>query len=257
MLYYKTFTNNLSNDWIVLIHGAGGSCEVWHRQVSDFARRYNLLLVDLVGHGGSANIPFGNNFSFVKAADQVMEVVNHLKIKSFHIMGISLGTIIVRIIGDRYAEQVKSMVLAGAVTELSLRMRLVLKMANLTKHILPYETTKRMMVNLIVPKKKHEYSRNLYFHNSKKVPFDCFLKWLKLGDKFNSKIRELFHEKIAKPTLYLMGEDDYLFLAKAQEALSSNGDMASLTIVPDAGHVCNVDNKKFFNEHTLAFIANY
>ncbi|MBO7188602.1 MAG: alpha/beta fold hydrolase, partial [Tidjanibacter sp.] len=54
MLHYRTITNKQSDSWVVMIHGAGGSIEVWYRQVADFARHFNILLVDLVGHGGSA-----------------------------------------------------------------------------------------------------------------------------------------------------------------------------------------------------------
>ena len=64
-----------------MIHGAGGSIEVWFRQVADYARHFNLLLVDLAGHGGSSSEAFGKGFNFSRAAEQVMEVVNHLKIE--------------------------------------------------------------------------------------------------------------------------------------------------------------------------------
>ena len=50
MLHYKTIANNPHNNWVVMVHGAGGSIEVWFRQVADYARHFNLLLVDLAGH---------------------------------------------------------------------------------------------------------------------------------------------------------------------------------------------------------------
>ena len=46
MLHYKTIVNNQFDRWVVMIHGAGGSIEVWYRQVADFARHFNILLVD-------------------------------------------------------------------------------------------------------------------------------------------------------------------------------------------------------------------
>ena len=88
MLHYKTIENNQFDRWIVMIHGAGGSIEVWFRQVADYARHFNLLLVDLAGHGGSANEAFGRGFNFSRAAEQVMEVVNHLKIEKGHFIGL-------------------------------------------------------------------------------------------------------------------------------------------------------------------------
>ena len=116
MLHYKTIVNNQFDRWVVMIHGAGGSIEVWYRQVADFARHFNILLVDLAGHGGSSDESFGKNFSFLKAAEQVVEVLDHLKIEKSHFMGLSLGSIVVRVIAERNPRRVASMVLAGAVT---------------------------------------------------------------------------------------------------------------------------------------------
>ena len=43
MLHYKTFQKQPEAPWVVMLHGAGGSSEVWYRQVGDFARHFNLL----------------------------------------------------------------------------------------------------------------------------------------------------------------------------------------------------------------------
>ena len=51
-----------------------------------------------------------------------------------------------------------------------------------------------------------------------------------------------------------MGEDDRLFLPQVQETVRNGGDNVSLIVVPNAGHVCNVDNKSFFNHHSLEFM---
>ena len=147
MLHYKTIENSQLNDWIVMIHGAGGSIEVWFRQVADYARHFNLLLVDLAGHGGSANESFGKGFNFSRAAEQVMEVVNHLKIEKGHFIGLSLGSIVVRLIAKHNPQHVSSMVLAGAVTELNAKVRVLLTLATTFKRIIPYGLIKRVILS--------------------------------------------------------------------------------------------------------------
>ncbi len=256
MLHYKTIENNQLNDWIVMIHGAGGSIEVWFRQVADYARHFNLLLVDLAGHGGSANESFGKGFNFSRAAEQVMEVVNHLKIEKGHFIGLSLGSIVVRLIAKHNPQQVSSMVLAGAVTELNAKVRLLLTLATAFKRIIPYGLIKRVIAKCIIPQEKYGKSKKLFLNNAKKVSFDSFLNWLKLGDGVSKYIKDLFEEYISIPTLYLMGEDDKLFLPKVQKTVRNGGDNVSLIVVPDAGHVCNVDNKRFFNQHSLEFMCS-
>ena len=237
-----------------MIHGAGGSIEVWFRQVADYARHFNLLLVDLAGHGGSANESFGKGFNFIRAAEQVMEVVNHLKIEKGHFIGLSLGSIVVRLIAKHNPQHVSSMVLAGAVTELNTKVRVMLTLATTFRRLIPYTLIKRVIANCIIPQEKYGKSKRLFLNNAKKVSFDSFLNWLKLGDGVSKYIKELFEEYISIPTLYLMGEDDKLFLPQVQQTVRNGGDNVSLIVVPDAGHVCNVDNKRFFNQHSLEFM---
>jgi pimeloyl-ACP methyl ester carboxylesterase len=35
------------------VHGAGGSSSIWFKQIRDFQKQYNVLLLDLRGHGES------------------------------------------------------------------------------------------------------------------------------------------------------------------------------------------------------------
>ena len=53
MLYHKIFNHKTSKTWVVFVHGAGGSNVVWFRQLRDFKKHFNVLLIDLRGHGKS------------------------------------------------------------------------------------------------------------------------------------------------------------------------------------------------------------
>ena len=256
MLHYKTFINKQFDRWVVMIHGAGGSIEVWYRQVADYARHFNILLVDLVGHGGSAKESFGKNFSFSKAAEQVMEVVNHLRIEKGHYMGLSLGSIVVRMIAKLNPNKVESMVLAGAVTHLSFKTRCLFKFLIKIKNFIPYKLTKWIIAKNMIPQKQFKESKKLYLNSARKVSFDSFLTWMKVGEELNTRIKNMFDEYIAIPILYMMGEDDKLFLPEVQETVRKGQDNVSLVIVPNAGHVCNVDNKSFFNQQSLNFLRS-
>ena len=51
MIYHTTYRNeNSSAEWVVFIHGAGGSSSIWYKQINAFRKEFNLLLVDLRGH---------------------------------------------------------------------------------------------------------------------------------------------------------------------------------------------------------------
>ena len=254
MMLYQTIAKDEANPWIVMIHGARGSSAVWYRQIGDFRDHFNLLLVDLVGHGGSMAQIVSKEFSFERAAEQVMEVVDHLKIERAHYMGLSLGSIIVRVIAEEHPERVESMVLAGAVTQLGWETRTLLKLADWGKHIVPYRLLKWCIAKAIIPQRRYGKSMHLFLENAKKVSFDNFLRWLTLSDNITGRLGRLFAKKITIPTLYLMGEGDYLFLPPVYLAAQVSKGYASVVIVPDAGHVCNIDNKSFFNHASLAWL---
>ena len=96
----------------------------------------------------------------------------------------------------------------------------------------------------------------LHYKTIENNQFDSFLNWLKLGDGVSKYIKDLFSEYVSIPTLYLMGEDDRLFLPQVQQTVMNGGDNVSLIVVPNAGHACNVDNKRFFNQHSLEFMRS-
>jgi pimeloyl-ACP methyl ester carboxylesterase len=239
---------------VVMVHGAGGSIEVWFRQVPDFARHFNLLLVDLMGHGDSEGYDLSDNFNFISAADQVMEVVDYLKIEKAHYMGLSLGCIIVRVIAENYASRVDKMVLAGAVTTLSIKTRFLLRSIDMFKMVIPYGMLKWLIAKCIIPQEQYARSKSLFLQSAQKVCFDSFLQWMSLVDKVSCFLRDLFCRQTSVPTLYMMGENDHLFLTQAQITAFRGGIGVSMIVVPNAGHVCNVDNKTFFNRASIDYL---
>ena len=51
LLYYETHQLSAHAEWLLLVHGAGGSTRTWKRQVQQLGAQYNLLIIDLPGHG--------------------------------------------------------------------------------------------------------------------------------------------------------------------------------------------------------------
>ena len=117
MLNYAIYRNKESQQWVTFIHGAGGSSTIWFKQIKAFSRFFNLLLIDLRGHGKSKHhmLDLTNSiYTFDAIAADIMEVLDHEKIKSSHFMGISLGTILIRTIAEKSPERVNSMIMGGS-----------------------------------------------------------------------------------------------------------------------------------------------
>ena len=56
ILFHTTFAHETSKTWVVFVHGAGGSSAIWFRQLKAYKKEYNVLLLDLRGHGKSNNL---------------------------------------------------------------------------------------------------------------------------------------------------------------------------------------------------------
>lgn len=84
MLHYITYINDKNAPWVTFVHGAGGSSSIWYKQIRDFKSDYNVLLIDLRGHGKSKKPIYEKlkSYSFDTIGDEVIEVLDHLKITS-------------------------------------------------------------------------------------------------------------------------------------------------------------------------------
>ncbi|MFN4300336.1 MAG: alpha/beta fold hydrolase [Thermaurantimonas sp.] len=258
VLYHKVFKHSDPNaDWVTMVHGAGGSSNIWYKQLRDFRKHFHILLLDLRGHGNSKN-PFQNwmqreGYQFSDICDDVIKLLDFLKIEKSHFVGISLGTIIIREISEKYPGRVQKMVLGGAVIRFNLRSRILVRLAHALKRILPFIWIYKIYAHILMPKKRHEKSRNLFINEARKIYQKEFLRWIKITSQIKP-LMKLFRENPPKhPTLYLMGDEDYMFLPSVQ-IIASQHKNSHLEIVPKSGHVCNVDQPEFFNEKAIQFL---
>ena len=171
MLHYNTFRNKNSEEWVTFVHGAGGSSSIWYKQLRDFKNHFNVLLVDLRGHGKSKKPIYEQlkSYSFQVIGDEIIEVLDHLKIKSSHFVGISLGTIVIREITERFPERTNSMIMGGAVMKLNTRGQVMMRAGAMLKSVIPYLLLYRFFAFIIMPRKRHQESRNLFINEAKKA----------------------------------------------------------------------------------------
>lgn len=256
MLYYKTYQHESSSEWITFVHGAGGSSSIWFKQIKSFKERYNVLLIDLRGHGKSQEMfkrYFSNEYNFENISLDIIEVLDHLKIQKSHFVGISLGTIIIRTIAEMAPERVNTMIMGGAVTRLNMRSKFLVAVGNATKRFLPYMWLYKLFAWIIMPRKRNQESRILFAEQAKKLCQNEFIRWFNLTYKLNPLLR-YFNEKDTKlPVLYLMGDEDYMFLPQVMD-LAKRHTNSFLKIIPDCGHVCNVEQPDYFNRMAMNFI---
>lgn len=245
------------NQWVVFVHGAGGSSSIWYKQIRAFQKHFNILLLDLRGHGNSnqqIKTAFKQKYTFKSIANDVVEVINHLKIESSHFVGISLGSIVIRQLAEMHPEKVKSMILGGAILKMNFRSQILMRLGNLFKYILPYLILYKLFAFVIMPKKNHKKSRLLFINEAKKLYQKEFIKWFKLTSEINPILRWFRQVELDIPTLYVMGEEDYMFLPAVKDVVKNHVKTAELFIIQNCGHVVNVEQPLIFNTTVVSFL---
>ncbi len=255
MLYHKVHQHPTSLEWTVFVHGFGGSSNVWFKQVRDFQANFNVVLIDLRGHGKSKHLSQHRKYSFSLIANEVAEVMNHLKVTRTHFIGVSLGSIIIRQIAVDHPKLVKSMIFSGAITRLDIKSRFFLKLGRTLEPLLPYMALYRLFANIMMPKKNHKESRMVFIAEAKKLMNKEFKRWFKLTGKLTHYLNYLHHENRDDLALYIMGSEDHLFVGPAKEIVRGNPKL-HLEIIDRCGHVVNVEQPETFNQLAIAFIHN-
>ena len=259
MIAYTLYKNEQSKEWVTFVHGAGGSSSIWFKQVREFQKHFNVLLLDLRGHGNSkehVKIAFHKKYTFQSIADDVLEVLNYLKIKTSHFIGISLGTIVIRQFAEAHPNRVKSMVMGGAILKMNFRSQILMRLGNTFKYVLPYLILYRFFAFVIMPNKNHKQSRLLFINEAKKLYQKEFIRWFKLTAEINPVLKWFRQQELNIPTFYVMGEEDYMFLPSVRKVVERHFKSSRLLVVEKCGHVVNVEQFDIFNKQVIAFIQN-
>lgn len=257
LLSYTAYENQNSDEWVTFVHGAGGSSSIWFKQIRDFKQHFNVLLIDLRGHGLSKEShakPHSKKYTFKSIALDILEVIDHLKISSAHFVGISLGTIVIRQLAEINPERVKSMIMGGAILKMNFRSQILMKVGNIFKYILPYLVLYKFFAFVIMPKNNHKKSRLLFIEEAKKLYQKEFIKWFKLTAEINPILKWFRQEELNIPTLYVMGREDYMFLPSVKQVVKNHYNSSKLHIIEQCGHVVNIEQAVHFNTVVIQYI---
>jgi pimeloyl-ACP methyl ester carboxylesterase len=258
MLNHNTYLHDTSTEWVTFVHGAGGSSSIWFKQIRAFRKEFNVLMLDLRGHGNSKpklKDTFKSKYTFDAITNDIVELLDFLKIEKSHFVGISLGTILIRNLAEKYPNRVQSMIMGGAIMKLDLRSQILMKLGVIFKSVVPYMLLYKFFAFIIMPRKNHKTSRLLFVNEAKKMYQKEFIRWFKLTSEINPLLRFFRAKDIKIPTLYVMGEQDHLFLPSIKNMVNTHV-KSSLYIIKNCGHVVNVDEAEIFNLQSIAFIKS-
>jgi pimeloyl-ACP methyl ester carboxylesterase len=104
-----------------------------------------------------------------------------------------------------------------------------------------------------MPQKSQRESRHLFIREAKKLCQKEFKRWFILTADVNPLMRYFKERELPIPTLYLMGERDYMFIKPVKEMVAAHKS-SELVEIANCGHVCNVEQPEEFNQRSIEFI---
>ena len=107
--YYIDDTAN--NDWVVFVHAAFVDHRMFEKQFRYFAGKYNLLAVDILGHGNSMRA--GKDDSIENMSDWIDRIFKKHNIAAANFVGVSLGSVFVQDFANKYENKVLSLACFG------------------------------------------------------------------------------------------------------------------------------------------------
>ncbi|MDP3644350.1 MAG: alpha/beta hydrolase [Bacteroidota bacterium] len=255
MIYHRKFIHPKSKTWVVFVHGAGGSNVVWFRQLKEFKKHFNVLLVDLRGHGKSKpEIQEEDSvYSFNEVALDVIRIMDHLEIRKAHLVGISLGCVVIRAIDKIAPGRAESIILGGAIIQFNKTIKVLIGMAKILNSVLPYMWLYKLNALILMPYRKHRESRNIFIQEAIKLGEDEFAKWMKMTREIKANLKDFLSREPSAPVLYLMGDGDHMFLPMVADLVKRQIN-ARLEVIKNSGHCCNLDQANLFNEISIHFI---
>jgi 3-oxoadipate enol-lactonase len=240
---------------IVLIHGFPFSHEMWEPQIQLLIKGFRLITYDLRGHGQSGTGDGQYMLEFF--VDDLLALLDHLKVGSAILCGLSMGGYIALRATERNPERVRGLILADTQSkadgnEAKLRRAASIKAVkangvdayaeSFVKAVLAPDSLKKSGA-------KVEKIKRIMQSNS---PLGICGALLALAGRTDTT-DSLPHIKV--PTLILVGEHDSTTPPSASQEMHSKIAGSELHLIPNAAHMSNLENSEEFNKRIIEFLG--
>jgi pimeloyl-ACP methyl ester carboxylesterase len=230
---------------IVFVHEFAGDWRAWEPQMRYFARRYRCVTFSFRGYHPSDVPPEKSSYGYEKFRDDVIAVMDHLKIDKAHICGLSMGGYATLNVGMTYPQRALSLTMAGTGSGSE---RGVLEEFRKASEATATEYDK---VGAEDPRGYKEFYDQFASHSAKGAANT--LRGYQGGRppvyEFEAQIR-----KITLPTLIICGDEDDACIEPSiylKRMIATSG----LAVFPKSGHTVNIEEPALFNQTLGDFLA--
>ena len=246
-----------SGPTVVFLHGIGTDSESFAFQLEAFATAgYHAVSWDMPGYGRSLPL---TPMTFPGLARRLRQFLEELNVPAVHVVGHSIGGMIVQQLARTAQDKLLTMVLAQTspafgskdgefqrkfVTERLQPLQQGQSMADIATEVLP------SLVGVDPDRGGVELAQKCM----SRVPNDSYVAAVKCLVEFEGRDHLPL---IAVPTLVLAGENDSNAPVSMMKKMAQKIPGAEFTVIPGAGHLAPMGNPHEFNHAVLDFLARY
>ncbi len=234
-IHYKIY--GTGSDVLFLLHGSMECMTEWDKQIPEFSKRYRVVALDNRGHGKSTFTD--RKLDYFLLSEDVLGLMNVLKIDSAHIVGFGDGGIIGLYLAIDHPERVRKLVAIGA----------------------NYKVDTSVVYHEVLDKVKawdadkvYSFVRNNFrgWPNDKLlVPFTERMKTMLLTEP-NLTVGDL--QKIKCPALFMTGDHDIIKQSHTSEMFESV-QRGYLAVIPGTKHYPQKEKAGVVNSIIIDFLS--
>jgi 3-oxoadipate enol-lactonase len=242
---------------IVFIHGFPFSHEMWEPQMHALPNSFRVIAYDVRGHGAS-DVGEGQ-YTIELFVDDLIALLDHLVIEKTILCGLSMGGYIALRAVERHPSRIAGLILCDTKSEPDTNEAKIGRTATLKQlksagiNVFAEDFLKRIFWDKSFERNPQaiEHIRRIILANS---PLAISGALLALAARTDTTAAL---ESISVPTSLIVGNYDKLTPPTVMQAMQTRIGGSELTILPDAGHMSNLENTKEFNEVMLEFLRKH
>ena len=244
---------------LVFAYGLGGSTVEWEPQIPVFSQGYRFIVWDPRGHGRSDSPPSAAEYTQEIFAQDMTGLLDHLDIQEAYVGGLSMGGGIATRFTMIHPERVAALLIIDsasasgrATPQETRRMREdIIRLAETEGMEAVAEYSMKNNPNIsrtaAAGKEQEDLIRQMYL-SLNPVGYAHSTRMI-LNAEFDSSLLQ----GIDRPTLVLAGDEDPAL--PACRFIHGQIPGSQLVVIPNAGHLSNLDQPAAFNQAVLEFLA--
>ena len=239
---------------VLFMHGIGGNRSNWRAQLPAFAPHFACAAWDARGYGASED--YEGPLAFDDFVDDLLRVLDHFGVERAHLVGLSMGGRIAMRAALLHPGRIATLTLVDthegfeAFTPLQRQAFVDSRRAPLLAGQEPADIADAVARSLVGPKATPAQLRQLVdsiaaLHKQSYIKsLQATVDQVVLGDI----------QQIGAPAHFIVGADDRLTPPAMHHEMAAKLGGAPVSVLPDAGHLSNIENAEGFNRAALDWL---